>query len=159
MTHIGHEDQTLPVEIEKFWQVSKNKVAFQQLFVKWLLKKDLKEVTIYFGGSALKSENACLVNSCAKEEPLLKCCYEEADDRMMFHLSHGVKVDEFESVVMCSTDADVYVSAAYHYSSLSSFGLNDFWLVSGNKSTRKCIPLHMITQVLNSRTIKNLPAA
>ena len=99
------------------------------------------------------------MNSCAKEEPLLKCCYEEADDRMMFHLSHGVKVYKFESIVMCSTDADVYVRAAYHYSSLSSFGLNDFWLVTGNKSTRKCIPLHMITQVLNSRTIKNLPAA
>ena len=64
-------------------------------------------------------------------------------------MSHKVKVDKFESIAMCSTDADVYVSEAYHYSSLSLFGLNDFWLVTGNKSTRNCIPLHNITQILD----------
>ena len=30
----------------------------------------------------------------------------------MFHLSYGVKDDKFESIVMCSTDDDVDVSAA-----------------------------------------------
>ena len=77
----------------------------------------------------------------------------------MFHLSYGVKDDKFESIVMCSTDDDVDVSAAYHYSSLSSFELSDFWLATGRKRARKCIPLHQITQVLNSKTIKNLPPA
>ena len=75
---------------------------------------------------------------------------------MMFYKNNGVK---FKSILMCSTDTDVYLSAAYHYSSLSLFGLNNFWLVTGRKSARKCIPLHYITQVLDFQTIKNLPIA
>ena len=38
-TIISGFDQPLPVEIDRFWSVSKNKKAIQQLFTKWVLNK------------------------------------------------------------------------------------------------------------------------
>ena len=38
-TIISGFDQLLPVEIDWFWSVSKNKTALQQLFTKWVLNK------------------------------------------------------------------------------------------------------------------------
>ena len=38
-TIISGFDQPLPVEIDWFWSVSKNKTALQQLFTKWVLNK------------------------------------------------------------------------------------------------------------------------
>ena len=47
---------------------------------------------MYLGGSHQADENSCKQASNAEAEPLLRCSYEEADDRIMFYLSHGVKV-------------------------------------------------------------------
>ena len=38
-TMITDFDQPLPVEIDRFWPVSRNKITFQQLFTQWTLKK------------------------------------------------------------------------------------------------------------------------
>ena len=46
ITDVSHDDQALPVEIDKFWLLSQNKISFQQFFIKWLLMQDASEKTI-----------------------------------------------------------------------------------------------------------------
>ena len=43
-----------------------------------------------------------------KEHPG-RCTHEEADDRIIFHLSHSVKVGKFKSIAIASPDTDVFV--------------------------------------------------
>jgi len=82
-------DQPLPVELEKFWSVSSNKISFQQFFTDWLTNKYVVINIVYLGGSNKEDEFSCMqvLNGLMKEEPLLKCSHEEADDRILFNLS------------------------------------------------------------------------
>ena len=36
LTKVIQTDQSLPVEMEKFWSVSKNKVSFQKFVIEWV---------------------------------------------------------------------------------------------------------------------------
>ena len=36
LTCISSIDQQLPIDIDKFWPVSKNKIAFQRIFIQWM---------------------------------------------------------------------------------------------------------------------------
>ena len=36
LTYISSIDQQLPIDIDKFWPVSKNKIAFQRFFIQWM---------------------------------------------------------------------------------------------------------------------------
>ena len=84
-TYISNIDQPLPIEIDRFWPVSKNKVALQQAFIQWIIAEldntDFDK-QIFLGGSHKEGETRCfsLCNGTAKDEPLLKCTHEEADD-------------------------------------------------------------------------------
>ena len=40
LTEVSYDDQTLPVEMDELWLLSKNKVSFQQFFIKQLLTED-----------------------------------------------------------------------------------------------------------------------
>ena len=46
-------------------------------------------------------QNICILASTAKAEPLLQCFHEEADDSILYHLSHAVKIDKYKSVIIC----------------------------------------------------------
>ena len=55
---ISDDGQPLPVEIDRFWSVSKNKTALQQLFTKWVLNKvksEQPDKLLFLGG--LHKEN------------------------------------------------------------------------------------------------------
>ena len=54
----------------------------------------------------------------SQKEPLLRCTHEDADDRIMFHLSHGVKVGKFKNIVIASLDTDVFVCSIHNYGKL-----------------------------------------
>ena len=43
-TAVSRLDQPLPVELDKFWSVSSNKVSFQQFFIYWLTNRYTMEV-------------------------------------------------------------------------------------------------------------------
>ena len=150
---VSHNDQALPVEMDKFWPLSQNKVSFQQFFIKWLLAKDTSGKTIYLGGNNTPDENACILTSTAEAEPLLRCFHEEADDRIMYHLSHAVKMDKYRSVIISSPDTDVLVCAIYNFSKLLYFGLAEFWFITGKRNSRKFIPVHEALDIIESETI------
>ena len=56
-------DKLLPIEIEKFWPVSENKVSFQQFFIEWVQTNCCDHKSLYLGGSHQEDGNKCLLVS------------------------------------------------------------------------------------------------
>ena len=84
-TIISGFDQPLPVEIDRFWSVSKNKKAIQQLFTKWVLNKVKSEQfdkPLFLGDLHKESNGMCVsfANGLVSVERLLECTHKEADN-------------------------------------------------------------------------------
>ena len=130
-TLISTFDQTLPVEMERFWSLSQNKTALQQNFISWILDKLERErfdKHLFLGGSHKEDSDICLSftsNGSFSVERLLQCTHEEADDRVFFHVNHAVKVGYYRSIVIASADTDIFVSATYHFSNMKSDDLDE----------------------------------
>ena len=45
---------------------------------------------------------------------LLKCFHEEADDCMLIHVNHAVRVINFQKAIVASPETDVFVNLVYH---------------------------------------------
>ena len=94
-------------------------MSFQQFFIEWVGTNCCHDETLCLGGSHREDENMCLLVSNAKKESqkelLLGCTHEKADDRIMFHLSHGEKVGKFKCTVIASTDTDYFVCSIHNY--------------------------------------------
>ena len=89
IANIDYSDQHLPVEIEKFWTSSENKIKFQQFFIGWVSITYKGDKPVYLGGCLISSLQCCVKVSQGTVEqfPSLKWSYEEADDRMMYHIT------------------------------------------------------------------------
>ena len=108
------------MEIEEFWTSSENKVKFQQFFIGWVSNTHEGDKPVYLGG-CLISNLQCSVKvsqGTVEQFPLLKCSYEEADDRMMYHITRQA-VDRLyhQRVFVCSRDTDVLESLMFHFES------------------------------------------
>ena len=106
-TYITSTDQPLPIEMDRFWPVSKNKVAFQQVFIEWAIENVVNnqfKKQLFLGGSHKEGSELCfsVIDGIVKAERLLECAHEEADDRLLFHVNHAAKVVGFGSVAVAS---------------------------------------------------------
>ena len=149
-TMISDFDQILPAETERFWSLSANKTALQQLFIQWILKQVKHsnfDKVLYLGGSHKENDAICLshTNGLITKERLLQCYHEEADDRIFFHANHAVRVGEYKSVVLATDDTDIFVCATQHFSKLQTFDLEELWCVSGPASSRIFFPIHSLS--------------
>ena len=112
LTNIPRFDQPLPVDMDTFWSLNDNKVNFQQFFIKWVKETYSNiESSVYLDGSHVDDVTSCVLisNGHITLERLLKCDHEEADDRILFHVNHGVKVEKFRSVIIASPDTDIFI--------------------------------------------------
>ena len=98
-----------------------------------------------------------IVNGPCYVKQLHQCSHEEADDRIMFHLNHAVKISKFCSVVIASPDTDIFVCALNHFSQLVYFGLNEFWFVSGRSNSLTIVPIHDLVVKMSADIIEILP--
>ena len=80
-------DQPLPMEIDRFWSVSKNETVIQQIFTKWVLNKVKSEQfdkPLFLGG--LHKEHDAMyvsfISGLVSVERLIT--HEEADDWIFF---------------------------------------------------------------------------
>ena len=78
----------------------------------------------------------------SQNEPLLRCTHEKANDRIMFQLSHRVKVGKRKSIVIVSPDTDVFVCSIHNYVKLMYFCLEELWFVTGLSTYRTFVPVH-----------------
>ena len=155
LTIVSDFEQVLPAEMERFWSLSANKTALQQLFIQWILVKTKQtnfDKVLYLGGSHKENDAICLsyTNGSITKERLLQCYHEEADDRILFHANHAVRVGEYKSVVLATDDTDIFVCATQHFSKLQTFDLEELWFVSGPASSRTFFPIHSLTQSLEA---------
>ena len=77
-----------------------------------------QSIPLYLGGSHHGEITSFFMPSdgILTQDHLLKCDHEEADDWIMFHLNHPVKVEKFSKVVIASSNTDVFMCALYHFS-------------------------------------------
>ena len=85
-------------------------------------------------------------------ERLLQCSHEEADDRVMFHLNHAVKVTKYHSFVVASPDTKALVCAMHHFKELTFFDLNEFRYLSG-RSDSTAVPIHDLVDHMNADVV------
>ena len=85
IANIDHSDQPLPVEIDKFWTSSENKVKFQQFNIAWVSNTYRGDKPVNLGGCLISSLQcyAKVSQGTVEQFPSVRCSYEEADDRMM----------------------------------------------------------------------------
>ena len=74
------------MEIDRFWSVSKNKTALQQLFTKWVLnnvKSEQFDKMLFLGGLHKENDAMCVsfVNRLVSIERLLEYTHKEAIDQ------------------------------------------------------------------------------
>ena len=146
-TIITFPDQQLPIDMDMF-------------FIKWLTEHYSGNQPLYFGGAHPDDIASCvkIVNGCITLDRLLKCDHEEADDRILFHVSHAIKVDRYQKIVIASPDTDVFISAHHHFSRWIFFGLVELWVLSGKSDSRLAAPLHDIVETMHSNVVDILPA-
>ena len=82
------------------------------------------------------------MNHSVSMERLLECSHEEADDRIMLHVNHAVKIGNFCSTAIASPDTGVLVAAIHHYNKFIYFHLEELWSVSGKSESRTVLPIH-----------------
>ena len=156
---IASHEQKLPVDLEMFWGSGENKMIFQNYFCGWLAKYNDSIELIYVGGlrifqckQIVKSSGEAVI-----VEELSGGQQEEADARMMLHVNH-VEKKGVESVLVCSKDTDVFVFLLYHQQETFPDIKELFVRMGGRRSTRKIVPLHLLSKELDPLPIECLPA-
>ena len=89
-----------------------------KFFIDWLTKNYSEIIPVCLTGSHHGQITSYfkLSDGILTQDHLLKCDHEYADDRIMFHVNHAVKVDRFSKFLIASTNNDVFVWALYHFS-------------------------------------------
>lgn len=59
-TSISTVKQQLPVDMDRFWSSSENKMRFQQAFIKWIQENHVGDIPIYLGGAGEENVTACI---------------------------------------------------------------------------------------------------
>ena len=111
------------------------------------------------GGAHSDDPFRCLqiIPSESKYVRLLKCSHEEADDRILFHINHGVVIQNFESVIVASEDTDVFVGLLHHFPLWAQHDLSELWMVCGKGDNSRAVPIHEIVEVMDASVIEVLP--
>ena len=87
----------------------------------------------------------------------LKCFHEEADDHMMIHVNHAVRINNFRKVIVASPDTDVFANLVYHFTRWIYADLEQLWMISGKKGSENAIPIHVLGERLDNSIIEILP--
>ena len=73
--------------------------------------------------------------------PTLRCNYEEADQRIQFHVNYEVNNSLVSDVLVSSGDADVFVNLMYYFfNTWNTQGLHEIWFIKGNCTVFVCNP-------------------
>ena len=92
-------------------------------------------------------------------QSILKCYHEEADDRLLFHANHALKINNYKNLIIASPDTDVLVNVIDCFSCWMFSDLKELWLLNSNKSLQKqFIPVHKLLQELDGEVVNVFPA-
>ncbi|KAJ8892801.1 hypothetical protein PR048_005382 [Dryococelus australis] len=89
---------------------------------------------IYLGEGLKEVRGRCLPirNGIIEENLNLASHHEEADEKILTHVSHMTLASNVSNAVICSTDTDVVVSALYHFHvTWKNAGIQELWVAFG----------------------------
>ena len=75
---------------------------------------------------------------------LLKCKNKEADDRIMFHVDHGVIFDQHQNFIIALADKDVFICLMYHFCRCNEFDIKEFWVICGQGASTRVVLIHCL---------------
>ena len=104
---------------------SGNKQRFQQFFINWFITNNKKCIPVYLGGGHKESLFKCLRIDSTRKIEEDKSLYEEADSRLVFHITQSVQYSSFNRVSVVTSDTDAFVSLNHHFHAWQLLGLKD----------------------------------
>ena len=123
--------------MEKFWGSSNNKIQLEQIFIEWITKSYKGSTRPLFLGRGDKDDIASSVmiaNGEVSFQPLLKCDHQEADDRLLFHANHALKINNYKKLIIASPDTDVLINVTQHFSCWIFSDVKELWVLGPNKA-------------------------
>ena len=76
----------------------------------------------------------------------------------MFDFNHAIKISQFCSIAIASSNTDIFVCALHHFSQLVYFSLNKFWFVGGQSNSLTIVPIHDLVEKMSADIIEILSA-
>lgn len=134
----------LPKDMDAFWSSIHNKKQLQKFFQTYVMQHQerLSRVTVFLSGM-VEEEALKIHNGHVTKVPELSSTVEEADERLFIHINHAVKTSNVTTLLIASSDTDVFVCAVYYYHSVfKSGGLKTLWTLSGKGHTARYLPVH-----------------
>ena len=157
-----HSDTPLPIEMERFWSSSNNKLKLQMLLHTQALKQGIETpstvhvVASFFSGACVSTTCKGVMNGNSVEIPDMCQDVEEADALIIPHAMHSVK-SEIQRIVVLSGDADVFVFLMHYWDNLHSEGLRGIWIRAGVGDSTRYIPVHMLAPRIGKELCYLLP--
>ena len=135
-------------------------MQLQQAFIEWMKETYHGSKQIFLGGANKENITTCykIENSITTTEARLTCTHEEADDRLMYHITHAVRVACFRRVIVASPDTDVFTNLVHHFTRWQFSDLEELWVLKGNKTEYTATPIHILVSHYDSEVIDVLPA-
>ena len=153
---IRSDNQKLPVDLGMFWSSSLNKVRLEEYVYKWMVQNIKSDKEIFFGG-VHGGECWKLLAGGETQITYLYSNQEEADNRIMFHINDGVVKHGLQSVLVASSDTDVFINLMYHFH--KTWHLQKLYVkLGGNQKTKKTVPVHLLVDQLDNNLVSCLPA-
>ena len=157
-----HYDTPLPIEMDRFWSSSNNKLKVQMLLHTQAIKHGIETpFTVHVVASCFScaSDGATckgVMDGEAAEMPDLCPDVEEADARIIPHAMHAVR-SGIQRIVALSGDTDVFVLLMHYWGILHSEGLKEFWVRAGVGDTTRYIPVHILAPRIGQELCYLLP--
>lgn len=142
----------VPVQKDKFWSSSSNKVKLQDCFKSYLLEKCSNiwpNMQVFCSATSFPNPTTCMsiqqTNLRQSHEELQFAMLEEADLRIMPHIKHATNRG-YQRVMVLSNDTDVLVLLLYHWTTFKNLGLKELWIRLGVGATTRQVPVHIMAE-------------
>lgn len=155
-------DTPLPIEMDRFWTSSNNKLKLQMLLHTLAIKHGLEVPSaVYVVASCFSGESdgvKCkgVIGGNSAEMPDLCPDAEEADARIIPHAMHAVR-HGIKCIVVLSGDTDVFVLLMHYWDILHSEGLSELWIRAGVGDSTRYIPVHILAPRIGQELCRLLP--
>ena len=157
-----HYDTPLPMEVDRFWSSSNNKLKLQMLLHTQAIKRGIETpstvhvVASCFSGASDGATCIGVMNGNSAEIADLCPEVEEADARIIPHAMHAVK-SGIQCIVVLSSDTDVFVLLMHYWDILHCEGLRELWIRAGVGDSTRYIPVHILAPRIGKELCYLLP--
>ena len=121
-------------------------MQLEQIFIEWVLGSYKGSRPLFLGGVNKDDITSCILisNGEVSIQPLLKCDHEEADDRILFHANHAIKINNYKTIIIASPDIDLSVNVIHHFSHWIFYDLKELWILSAKKTSQKQVMMKVV---------------